>query len=102
MGKSEKENKEITIQFEDGTTAKILKIVDLDINEHIKKLSAKIVEQQEEIKNSKEKYFVLENRIISKIVTFEYECKKAERNNDKERAVFYSDLMKNFKKLLEG
>ena len=50
----------------------------------------------------KKQYFCLINRIENKIDKFDYEFKKAKRKNDEDRANYYWDLIRNFKKVLES
>lgn len=50
----------------------------------------------------KKQYFCLINRIENKIDKFDYEFEKAKRKNDNDRANYYWDLTRNFKKLLES
>ncbi len=50
----------------------------------------------------KKQYFCLINRIENKIDKFDYEFEKAKRKNDNDRANYYWDLIRNFKKLLES
>lgn len=47
------------------------------------------------------KYFDLINKIEDKIDKFDYEFEKAKRKNDEDRANYYWDLIRNFKKVLE-
>lgn len=48
------------------------------------------------------KYFDLINKIEDKIDKFDYEFEKAKRKNDEDRANYYWDLIRNFKKILES
>ena len=50
----------------------------------------------------KKQYFCLINRIENKIDKFDYEFEKAKMKNDNDRANYYWDLTRNFKKLLES
>lgn len=50
----------------------------------------------------KKQYFCLINRIENKIDKFDYEFEKAKRKNDNDRADYYWDLIRNFKKMLES
>lgn len=50
----------------------------------------------------KKQYFGLIDKIENKIANFDYEYKKAERKNNQERANYYWDLTRNFKKILES
>lgn len=43
---------------------------------------------------------VMKDKIIANITKFDYEYEKAKRKNDKDRADFYWELSKNFRKLL--
>lgn len=47
------------------------------------------------------KYFNLINKIEDKIDRFDYEFKKSKMKNDEDRANYYWDLIRNFKKVLE-
>lgn len=49
----------------------------------------------------KKQYFCLIDKIENKIDKFDYEFEKAKRKNYQERADYYWDLIRNFKKLLE-
>lgn len=60
-----------------------------------------IEKQQEKIDETKEEQYFLIHKITSKIDYFDYEYKRAKRQGDNERADFYCELSKNFKKLLE-
>ena len=50
----------------------------------------------------KKQYFCLIDKIENKIDKFDYEFEKAKRKNYQERADYYWDLIRNFKKLLES
>ena len=50
----------------------------------------------------KKQYFGLIDKIENKIDKFDYEYKKAERENNQERADYYWDLTRNFIKILES
>lgn len=50
----------------------------------------------------KEDYYNLINKIENKIDKFDYEFEKAKRQNNKDKADYYWDLIRNFKKLLES
>lgn len=58
--------------------------------------------QQKEIESTKKEYYSLINRIENKIDYFDYEFEKAKRKNNNDRADYYWDLIRNFKKLLES
>ena len=49
----------------------------------------------------KKQYFCLIDKIENKIDKFDYEFEKAKRKNYQERADYYWDLIRNFKKLIE-
>lgn len=49
----------------------------------------------------KKQYFCLIDKIENKIDKFDYEFEKAKRKSYQERADYYWDLIRNFKKLLE-
>ena len=53
-------------------------------------------------KELKQDYYNLINKIENKIDRFDYEFKKAKRQNDKDKSDYYWDLIRNFKKLLGG
>lgn len=69
--------------------------------EKINTLLNLIEKQQEKIDETKEEQYFLIHKITSKIDYFDYEYKRAKRQGDNERADFYCELSKNFKKLLE-
>lgn len=50
----------------------------------------------------KKQYFCLIDKIENKIDKFDYEFEKVKRKNYQERADYYWDLIRNFKKLLES
>lgn len=50
----------------------------------------------------KKQYFCLIDKIENKIDKFDYEFEKAKRKKYQERADYYWDLIRNFKKLLES
>ena len=58
--------------------------------------------QNKEIESTKKEYYSLINRIENKIDYFDYEFEKAKRKNNNDRADYYWDLIRNFKKLLES
>ena len=53
-------------------------------------------------KELKQDYYNLINKIENKIDRFDYEFKKAKRQNDKDKSNYYWDLIGNFKKMLES
>lgn len=63
-------------------------------------VNAYIKQLEEENKNCKKEYHSLINKIENKIDKFDYEFEKAKRKNDKDRADYYWDLIRNFIKLL--
>lgn len=66
------------------------------------KLKQQIKESQKENEELKKDYYNVINKIENKIDRFDYEFKKAKRQNDKDKSDYYWDLIINFKKLLES
>ena len=66
------------------------------------KLKQQIKESQKENEELKKDYYNLINKIENKIDRFDYEFEKAKRQNDKDKSDYYWDLIRNFKKMLEG
>lgn len=67
--------------------------------EHILRDYKRVLKENEKYKKQ---YFCLINRIEDKIDKFDYEFEKAKRKNDEDRADYYWDLIRNFKKVLES
>ena len=67
-----------------------------------KEIGEKIERVLKENETYKKQYFCLINRIEHKIDKFDYEFEKEKRKNDNDRANYYWDLTRNFKKLLES
>lgn len=59
----------------------------------------RLLKENETYKNQ---YFGLIDKIENKIDKFDYNFEKAKRKNDNDRADYYWDLIRNFKKLLES
>ena len=59
----------------------------------------RVLKENETYKNQ---YFGLIDKIENKIDKFDYNFEKAKRKNDNDRADYYWDLIRNFKKLLES
>ncbi|HJJ14171.1 MAG TPA: hypothetical protein OIM42_04860 [Clostridiaceae bacterium] len=66
------------------------------------KLKQQIKESQKENEELKKDYYNVINKIENKIDRFDYEFKKAKRQNNKDKSDYYWDLIKNLKKLLES
>lgn len=69
-----------------------------DSIEHILSDYKRVLKENE---TYKKQYFCLIDKIENKIDKFDYEFEKAKRKNYQERADYYWDLIRNFKKLLE-
>ena len=54
------------------------------------------------MKNLKKDYYNVINKIENKIDRFDYEFKKAKRQNNKDKSDYYLNLIINFTKLLES
>lgn len=77
-------------------------IVDLEIPKAMQYILADYKRVLKENETYKKQYFGLIDKIENKIANFDYEYKKAERKNNQERANYYWDLTRNFKKILES
>ena len=66
------------------------------------KLNLENIELQKENEELKKDYYDVINKIENKIDRFDYEFKKAKRQNNKDKSDYYWDLIINFKKFLES
>ena len=94
------------IDAKDENITAILDIEDLISLEHILSDYKRVLEINEVLlkKNEelKKDYYNVINKIENKIDRFDYEFKKAKRQNNKDKADCYWNLIINFKELLES
>ena len=86
----------------DSSDVNIEKAELIDTYDEIK---SEVEKEREEYKQISKQIEQLNQRLIeikNRIAKFDYKYKKAKRENDEDRADYYWDLFRHFKKILEG